>query len=134
MRLHNRIVVANFSATLPEIADKLFAAIELSASWLVAIEIANETNSESDVVQIVAVDVAAVDLASPTVSDFNLSISGRSPVADHEMVSESVLHPSKMAVVIIKGGGVSLTSSAVMNHDVLPAAPGHWSAVDLSAN
>src|SRR5436190_15625748 len=48
MRLHNRIMVAHFPAALPEITDYFFAAIELRACRLIAIEIADQTNAERD--------------------------------------------------------------------------------------
>ena len=75
--------------------------------------------------------MAAIDLPAPTVPDFDLSIAGRSAVADHEMVCEPVLHPAKMAVVIIECGRVALASSAVVNNDKLPATTRHRRTIDL---
>jgi len=85
-------------------------------------EIADQTNSERDVVQVIAVDVPAVDLSPPPVPHFDLAVAGRCAVADHEMIREPVLHPPKMPVVIIERGRVSLPRPAVVDHDVLPAA------------
>ena len=134
MRFHDRVMVSDFPATLAEIPDELFAAIELGPGWLVAIEISHQTNSQSNVVQIIAVNVAAIDLPSPTVPHFNLTVPGGCAVADYEMVSQPVLHSSKMTMVIIESGSVSLTSAAVMDHDVLPTAARYWSSIDLSPN
>jgi len=134
MRFHDRIMIPNFSAALPEVPNQFFATIELRASWLITIEITDQTNSERDVVQIITVNMAAVDLPAPAVSHFNLSIAGRSAVADHKMIGEPILHAAKMAMVIIERGGVALTSATVMDHDVLPATACHWGAIDLAAN
>ncbi len=101
---------------------------------MIAIEIADQTNPERDVVQVVAVDVAAVDLSPPTVPYFDLAVAGRSSVANHEMISESVLHPAKMPVIIIERSRISLTRSAVVHDNVLPATPRDWRAIDLGAH
>jgi len=77
------------------------------------------------------VDMAAVDLPPPPVADFDLSITGRSAIADHEMVCEPVLHPAKMPVVIIECGRITLTSSTVVNNDKLPATMRHRRTIDL---
>ena len=101
---------------------------------MVAVEIADQTNPERDVVQIIAVDVSAVDLPPPTVAHFDLTVTGRSSVADDEMISESVLHPAKMPVIIIERSRISLTRSAVVHDNVLPATPRDWRAIDLGAH
>ena len=134
MRFHDWPVIADFPATLPQVADQFFATVELRARRLVAIEITDQANPEGDVVQIIAVNVASVNLTAPAIAHFDLAVAGRSPVADHKMVSESVLHPAKMSMVIIERGSVALTSPAVMNDNVLPAAARHRSAVDLTAD
>ena len=50
------------------------------------------------------------------------------------MVGESVLHSTKMSMVVIEGGGVSLPSAAVVNDDELPAATRDRSPIDLRAD
>ena len=74
--------------------------------------------------------MAAVDLPTPAIADFDLTIAGRSAVADYEMVSKSVLHSAKMPVVIIERGSVALTRSAVVHDDVLPASKCNRGAID----
>ena len=101
---------------------------------MIAVEIADQTNPERDVVQVIAVDVAAVDLPAPTVADLDLAVAGRRSVADHEMISKSVLHPPKMPVVIIERSRISLTRSAVVHDDVLPATPRDRCPIDLGAH
>ncbi len=76
MRFHDRPVIADFATTLAQIANELFATIELRAGRLIAIEIADQTNAKGDIVQIVAVNVAAVDLTTPAIADFDLAVAG----------------------------------------------------------
>src|SRR5690349_11360429 len=109
MRFHDRVVIADFSTTLTEIADELFARVQFSARWLIAIEISDQTNAERDVVQIVAVHMAAVDLSTPTVSYFDLAIAGRSSVPDHKVICQTVLHPAKMSMIIVECSRIALT-------------------------
>ena len=128
------MTVVELAAALSQITNQFFATIELCSGRLVAVEIADQTNAERDVVQIITVNVAAVDLTSPPIPNFNLTVAGGSAVADHEMIREPVLHSPKMAMVIIERGGVSLTRSAVVDDDVLPAAARNWRAIDLGAH
>src|ERR1019366_5515450 len=54
MRTHDRVVIVDLAATLSQIPDYFFGAIQLRARRLVAIEIADQTNPERDVVEIIA--------------------------------------------------------------------------------
>ena len=76
MRFHNGVMRIDFPATLTQIADQFFARFQLRARRLIAIEIADETNAERDVVQVIAVHVAAVDLAPPAIADFDFAVAG----------------------------------------------------------
>lgn len=134
MRFHDWPVITDLPATLPQIADQFFATVELRARRLVTIKITDQANPEGDVVQIIAVNVASVNLTAPAIAHFDLAVAGRSAIANHKMVSESVLHPAKMSMVIIERGSVALTRPAVMNDNVLPAAARHRSAIDLTAD
>ena len=75
--------------------------------------------------------MAAVDLPPPAIADFDLAVASRSSVADHEMVSEAVLHPTNVPVVIIECRRVSLTRTAVVHDDKLPATARDRRAIDL---
>ena len=127
-------MIAHFAATLPQVTNELFARFELSASRLIAIEVANQTNSERNVVEIIAVDVATVDLPSPTVAYFDLAVAGRRSVADHKMISKPVLHSANMTMIIIEHRRVPLTRAAVVHHNELPASTRDRRAIDLCAD
>ena len=43
-------MIADFSATLPEIANQFLTTIELGTGRLIAVKIADQTNAEGDVV------------------------------------------------------------------------------------
>ena len=74
MWTHNQGTSVALATTLLQIPDQFLARFELCARWLIAIEIAHEANTERDVVQIIAVHVAAVNLTTPTIPDFDLAI------------------------------------------------------------
>ncbi len=134
VRFHDRVVIVDFAAPLPEVTNQFLARVELRARRLVAIEIADQTNAEADVVEIVAVHVAAVDLPPPAVTHFDLTIAGRCPVADHEMISESILHSADVPMVIIEHGGVPLSCAAVVDDDVLPASTCNRGTIDCRSH
>jgi hypothetical protein len=119
----NDVVSRDLAAALPQVTDQFFARFELCSRGLVAIEIAHQTDAERDVVQVIAVDMAAVDLAAPTVSHFDLAVASRCPVANHEVISEPVLHSPDMSMIIIEYPRVALARATVMNHNKLPTAP-----------
>ena len=134
MRFHDRVVIVDLAATLSQITDQFLAAIQLRARRLVAIKIADQTNPERDVVEIIAVHMAAVDLPAPAVAHFDLTVPGRCPVANNKMVGEPVLHPSHAAMVIIECRGVALSCPAIVHDDELPPPLHDRGAVDLGAD
>ena len=76
-------------------------------------------------------DVAAVDLAPPTIAHFDLTVTGGSAVADYKMVCKSVLHPANVPVIIIERSGIPLTRAAVVHDDELPTAARDRRSIDL---
>ena len=94
----------------------------------VTIEIAYKADAEGDVIEVVARDMSAVDLAGPAIANFDLSIARGIAVSNDKMISESVLHFADIAVVVLKNTSISLAGSAVVNDDVFPT-----SALDLCA-
>ena len=131
MRADDRIMGVDLSATLAQVTNQFFARFELRPRGLVPIEIADETDSQRDVVEIIAVHVATIDLPPPAVAHLDLPIASRSSVADYELVRQSVLHPPDVAMVVIENAGVALPRAAVMDHDELPAAALHRGAIDF---
>src|SRR5262249_23742379 len=117
VRLHDWIMIADLAATLAQITYQFLATIQLRACWLIAIEISNQADPERDVIQIIAMNLTAVDLPAPAIADFDLAIAGRCPVSDHEMIGESILHPPKMPMVIVERRCVSLARSAIVHDD-----------------
>lgn len=108
--------------TTTEIGAEFVECSHLILGGCVSVEIAHETDAERDVVQVVARDMAAVDLSSPPVSDFDFSIARGISIADDEVVGEAILHFANASVVDIKNPGVSLAGATVMNDDVFPAS------------
>jgi len=130
VRLHRNDASVGLAAAFAQVTDEFLTRVELRACWLVAIEIAYQTNAERDVVQVIAVHVAAVDLTPPAIAHFDLPVAGRSAVADHKMVCKTILHPADMPMIIIKNARVPLTRAAVVDYNELPAAPPHGRAPD----
>jgi hypothetical protein len=130
MWLHRNGAPGSLAATFSQVADEFFARVELRARWLVAIKIAYQTNAERNVVQIIAVHVAAVDLTPPAVAYFNLAVARRSAVADHKMIRKTILHPADASMIIIKSPRVSLPRAAIMHDNELPATALYWCTPD----
>lgn len=134
VRLHDWITIAHLAATLSKITNQFLARIELRARRLVTIEVADQTNAKCNVVQIVAVDVTAIDLSSPAVSNLDLPVAGGRSVADHKMISETVLHAPDTPVIIIEDSSIPLSRAAVMHNDVLPAFPRDRCPIDRASH
>ena len=130
MRPHGDLAAIGLAATVAQVADEFFTRVELRARRLVTIKIAYQANAERDVVQIIAVHVAAVDLAPPAIAHFDLAVARGSSVANHEMVRKTILHPADVPMIIIKSARVSLPRAAIMHDNELPATPLHWRASD----
>jgi hypothetical protein len=128
MRPHRYLAPVDLAATFSQVADEFFARFELRTRWLLAIKIPYQTNAERNIVQIIAVHVATVNLTPPAIAYLDLAIASGRSVADHEMIRKPVLHPADMSVIIIENARVSLTRAAIMHDDELPASPFHWRA------
>ena len=122
MRTDDQGTAVALPAALLQIPNQLLARFELRAGRLVAIEIAHETNAEPDVVHIIAVHVAAVNLAAPAIADFDLAVARRGPVSDDEMVGQAIPHAPNLAVIIIESSRVALPRAAVVHDDKFPAS------------
>ena len=134
MRAYNDIVPVDFTATFPEVIDQLFARAELARRRLVPVKIADETDAERDIVQVIAMHMAALKLASPPVSHLDLSVPARSTVANDKMVGQPIGHAPNVPVIIIENARVALPRPTVVHHDELPPAAQNRRAIDLLAN
>ena len=131
MGFHDHLFAFRFTDAISEEADEFLERLELFGGRFVVVVVADETNADADIVQVVAVDVAACLLDFPAVTDLDLSIASGGSVADHEVIGEAVLHFADAAVVIFECLGVTLARTAVVNDDVFPASFGDRWAVDL---
>ena len=131
MRPHRNRTAISFSTAFAQISDQFLARVELGAGWLNAIEIANQTDSESDVIKKIAVDMTAVDLTAPSVADLDFTIAGRGAIADYEMIRQPVLHPPHVSMVVVEHPRISLSGAAVMDNDEFPPVAGYWRPPDF---
>src|SRR5260370_26328799 len=79
-------------------------------------------------------EMAARELNHASVAHLDLAIARRGPVANNEMISETVRHAPDVAMVVIKNPGVSLASPAIVHHDVLPTIPCYASIINGSTH
>ncbi len=98
------------------------------------IEVTDEADTEGDIIEVVAVDMAALDLATPAVADFDFAVARGGSVADDEVVGEAIGHSANMEVIVIEGFGVALASAAVVNDDVAPAPTEDGGLADFFLN
>ena len=75
--------------------------------------------------------MATVDLPTPAIAHLNLAVGRRCPVADDEVIGESVAHAANISMVIIENPRVALPGAAVVHDNELPATPLHWRATDF---
>ncbi len=78
--------------------------------------------------------VAAVDLASPAIAHFDLTIASRCSVTNDEVISKAILHATDMPMIIIENARVALSRAAIMHDDELPATPFHRRTPDRVDN
>src|SRR4051794_37432501 len=116
MCLHNGPLPVDFAHAVAKVSDQLIGRGELPLRGDVAVEVADKANSERDVIQVIAVDVAAIDLANPPITNLHLAIAGRGPVPYDEVIRETVRHFSDTQVVIIERLRVPLPRARVMDN------------------
>lgn len=124
------ISAVHLSHASSQVADQFIQSFVLCFCWQIAIKVAYKANADRNIVQIVAVYVAAVNLTIPTVPNFDLTVSGRSAVPDNEVVSQSIRHFADMPMIIVENACVPLTSPAVMDDYVFPPVARDASFVD----
>ena len=128
--MDDRFLPLGLPNTVAQVGDQLLQRTHLSFGECVAVEIADEADTKGDVVEVVTGHVAAVDLLGPAIANLDLTVTRAMAVADHEVVSQPVLHVTHSEVVDLKNAGISLTGAAVVDDDIFPSAPAHRSSVD----
>ncbi len=123
--LHRYRTSLGFAAAVSQVANEFLTRVELCACRLVPIEIADKTNAKRNIVQIIAVHMTPVDLPTPAIADFDLTITRRCAVPDNEVICEAVLHAANMLMVIIKNTRIALPGAAIVYDNELPATPFH---------
>ena len=134
MRGDERLPAFNLSDTIAQIAYEFIERAKLGPGWLVTIEVADQTDSNGNVVEVITRHVSAVELFRPARTDFNLAVAGGSAIADDKMVGKSVLHLAHAAMIGIEDARVALPGSAVVNDDVLPPSFLDSRSIDRSAH
>jgi len=122
MALDDGWLALDFSDATAEIGDEFVDGRELGFGRLVAIEVTDKADSESDIVEVIAGDVATVDLPGPAIADFDFAIARGISITDDEVISEAVLHFPHSPVIDIKDPGIPLPGPAVVNNYVFPTA------------
>lgn len=126
----NRTATLRAADTVADVGDEFLQSADLRLGGGFAIEITDETNADGDVVEVVAGNMPAVDLALPPVADLDLTVTGAMAVADDEVVGKPVDHMAYTAMVDVENARVPLPRAAVVDHDVFPAATFHRGPVD----
>ena len=88
-------------------------------------KITDHTNADTDLINRMVTDMAAIDLVEPATTDLDFTIAGILAVTDHEMVGQSVFHPATAMGTVINCR-ITAVNTAVMANDDLPAVA--WNA------
>lgn len=134
MRGDQRLPAFNLSDTIAQIGYKFIERAKLGLGGLITIEVADQTDSDGDVVEVITGHVSAVELSRPARTDFNLAVARGPAIADDKMVGKSVLHLAHAAMIGVEDTSVSLSGSAVVNDDVLPPTFLDSRPIDRSAH
>lgn len=124
------LAALRFADTVAQVGDQLLQSSHLGLRRKIPVEIPHKADSEGNVVEVVAGDMPSIELRRPAMPDFDLSIPGAVPVADHEVVGKTIHHMPHTQMVDVKDSGVSLPSAAVVDDDILPPTPAHWRMIN----
>jgi hypothetical protein len=104
-----------------QVIDQFLKSQYLLQRWPRLFKVPNETDANPDLVDFLAMNVAALDLLEPARANLNFSIAGIDSVADHKVIRQAVLHPALSMRAAIDGG-IALSNCAVMRYNPLPPA------------
>ena len=130
----DRAVTLRFADSIAQVRDEFLKGPDLGLGRGVAVEIAHEADAKRDVIEVVAGDMASVELGGPAVTDLDLAVAGAMSVANNEMVGEAVFHVADAEMVNIENTGISLTGAAVVDNDVFPTTAVHRGTIDGRTN
>ena len=119
-----------FADAIPEVGYQFLECPDLGLGGPVTIKITDEADSESDVIQVVTSDMAAIELCCPAATYFDPAVTGAMSISDDEMVGQTVLHMTDSEVIDVKNPGISLTGAAVMDDDIFPATSSYRGSID----
>lgn len=124
----------DFSHAATQINDELIESGELGFGREIAIEVTDKTNADGDIIEVIAGHMTAIDLPRPARTYFDFAVAGGSAIADHKMISESVLHLAYPAMIDVENPGIALPGAAVVNDDIFPTTLLDLCLVDSSAH
>jgi hypothetical protein len=105
---------------ITEIMDEFGEGFELAAGRSGLLEVADHTNANSGLVDILTSDMAAMELLQPARPNFDLAVTRIDAVADDEMVGEPMNHAHALAMKTVVDFCVAAMDGAVMSHHVFP--------------
>jgi len=115
-----------------QIINEFFERANLGLSRKVTVEVADQTDAQRNIIEVITGDMAPVELGCPTVADLDLPVTRAMSVTDHEMIGQAVLHVAHAEVVDVEDAGIPLTGAAVVNDDVFPPSMSHRGMIDGS--
>jgi hypothetical protein len=121
------------SRQFKQLPDKGAQVIHLPLRRRRLVKITDQTNPNARPIQLLARQMAALNLLSPSLPNKNFSIIHPSPVSDQKVVRQAVLHVPLFTMKLIDPLGGSLPCSAMMNHNVFPRAL-HTNGIELLAH
>ena len=133
MGIDNGLASLSLADAVTEIPDEFLKRSDLGLGRNIPIEISDKTDAEGDVVQIVACNMASVQLGRPAVSYLDLPIAGTMSVTDDKMVGKSVFHMTDAEMVDVKNSGIPFAGATVVNDHIFPATASHGCMINGGA-
>ena len=104
-----------------EIIDEFVQCLDLFGGGIAFFKTSNQTDAQRDLVLGIAPQVSSGILIRPTWTNLNFAIAAAIAIADHKMISQSVLHVFDVSMVIIKRPGAAEFCGTAVEHNHLPS-------------